>query len=120
MPGEEINRREGEVTVGETADAIQLRGHECQEALDTLYRFIDGELTEQRRRQIQDHLDDCPPCLDKFDFEAVLKVVIAQRCRETVPESLRLRIAISLQDASASFRRPEEGADTHPQPDHHR
>ncbi len=93
-----------------------LDGPECREALDTLYHFLDGELTEERRRQIQHHLDDCSPCLEAFDFEAELKVVIARRCKETVPQSLRVRIAIALEDASRSFQRPEEGAQTHPQP----
>jgi mycothiol system anti-sigma-R factor len=82
-------------------------GPECQEALDTLYHFLDGELTAERRVQIQRHLDDCSPCLEAFDFEAELKVVIARRCRETVPEALRLRIAIALEDASISFPGPE-------------
>jgi len=94
-------------------------GPECQEALDTLYHFLDGELTEERRRQIQHHLDDCSPCLEAFDFEAELKIVIARRCREAVPETLRLRIAAALQDASVSYLSPEEGAHIHPKTDHH-
>jgi mycothiol system anti-sigma-R factor len=92
---------------------------ECQEALDTLYHFLDGELTEDRRHQIQHHLDECSPCLEAFDFEAELKMVIARRCREAVPEALRVRIAILLEQASISFPGPEEGAQTHPKPDHH-
>jgi mycothiol system anti-sigma-R factor len=73
---------------------------ECQEALDTLYHFLDGELTEVRRLEIQHHLDQCSPCLETFDFEAELKMVIARRCRDQVPESLRLRVASALAEAS--------------------
>ncbi|MHB1536016.1 MAG: mycothiol system anti-sigma-R factor [Acidimicrobiales bacterium] len=73
---------------------------ECQEALDTLYHYLDGELTPEKRYQIQHHLDECSPCLEAFDFEAELKVVIARRCRDQVPESLRLRVAQALADAS--------------------
>jgi mycothiol system anti-sigma-R factor len=73
---------------------------ECQEALDRLYHFLDGELTEERRHQIQHHLDDCSPCLEAFDFEAELKIVIARRCKESVPDALRMRIATALREAT--------------------
>jgi mycothiol system anti-sigma-R factor len=75
---------------------------ECQEALDTLYRFLDGELTETRRSEIEHHLEACSPCLGAFDFEAELKVVIARRCRDEVPETLRRRVAAALAEASRS------------------
>jgi len=65
----------------------------CTEAVHLLYHFLDGELTDERRALIQHHLDDCPPCYEAYDFEAELRVVVAHRCREQVPESLRRRIA---------------------------
>jgi mycothiol system anti-sigma-R factor len=63
------------------------------EAAELLYHYIDGELTTERRILITSHLDDCPPCLDAFDFEADLRTVIAQRCQERVPDRLRQRVA---------------------------
>jgi mycothiol system anti-sigma-R factor len=85
---------------------------ECQEALDTLYHFLDGELTTERRVAIQHHLDGCSPCLEAFDFEAELKLVVSQRCREQVPEALRIRVSIALQEASKTFGRDEQGQST--------
>lgn len=73
---------------------------ECREALDILYQYIDGELTVERRLQIKQHLDDCGPCLDAFDFEAELKLVVARKCRDQVPDALRKRIAEALLEAS--------------------
>ena len=64
----------------------------CYEAVEQLYLYLDGELTYERRVVIAAHLADCPPCGDAFDFEAELRVVIAQRCRERVPEGLRARV----------------------------
>jgi len=63
------------------------------EAIHTLYHFLDGELTEYRRVEIQHHLDGCLPCLEAFDFEAELRMVIARKCRDEVPDGLRERIA---------------------------
>jgi len=67
-------------------------GVDCNETIERLYYFLDGELTEERRVVIQIHLDECAPCLDAFDFEAELRHVIASRCKDHVPDSLRQRV----------------------------
>jgi mycothiol system anti-sigma-R factor len=72
----------------------------CEAALEELYVYLDGELTEEKRSIISSHLDDCNPCFEAFDFEAELRVVIAKRCRDEVPESLRHRIAEQLAGSS--------------------
>jgi len=64
----------------------------CSESLHELYLFLDGELTVERRLAIQTHLDGCSPCGEQYDFEAELRVVVQQRCREQVPESLKQRV----------------------------
>ena len=75
-------------------------GGDCGDALHTLYHYLDGELTSERRRAIQEHLEHCAPCLRAFDFEAELKVIVARSCREQVPDSLRQRVARTLEEAS--------------------
>ena len=77
-------------------------GDDCGEAIEKLYGFLDGELTEARRVEIRHHLDDCAPCLQAFDFEAELRVMISVRCRDDVPEALRLRVAAALMAAEAA------------------
>ncbi len=57
----------------------------CQEAIATLYTFLDGELTRRGERRSSHHLDECSPCFEAFGFEAELKVVIARKCRDEVP-----------------------------------
>ena len=73
---------------------------DCQDAVHTLYHYLDGELTPQRRAAIQRHLEQCSPCLAAFDFEAELKMFIARSCRDEVPGDLRRRIADVLSEAS--------------------
>jgi mycothiol system anti-sigma-R factor len=74
----------------------------CDDALHELYGYLDGELTAERRVSIQHHLDDCPPCYEAFDFEAELRIVIARKCTEKVPDSLKARIADAIrQEATA-------------------
>ena len=75
-------------------------GGDCQDALHTLYDFLDGELTDERRVAIQRHLDDCAPCLHAFDFEMELKIVVKRSCQDQVPDALRRKIADALEEAS--------------------
>jgi mycothiol system anti-sigma-R factor len=65
----------------------------CEEALQVLYHYLDGELTDDRRRLIKTHLDSCTTCLGAFDFEVELRQVIVCRVQDRVPDSLRIRIA---------------------------
>ncbi len=71
--------------------------HDCGDILEELQEFISGELTPVNRARIEGHLDDCPPCLDAFDFEADLRKVIANRCHDEVPQDLRQRIAEAIE-----------------------
>lgn len=65
----------------------------CGEALRELYTYLDGELTTDRRAHIESHLNGCNPCLEAYDFQAELRMVIAQRCRDEVPPALLEKIA---------------------------
>jgi mycothiol system anti-sigma-R factor len=81
---------------------------DCEAALAEIYTFLDGELTEEKRVLIARHLEGCNPCIEAYDFEAELRMVISTRCREEVPESLRVRIAQKL-TVLASTDDPADG-----------
>jgi mycothiol system anti-sigma-R factor len=90
-------------------DSDHEHGHDhgstpCEQAIQELYVYIDGELTDEKRSTIKGHLDDCNPCFEAFDFEAELRIVISTKCRDEVPDSLRTRIAQQLsQPADQTF-----------------
>jgi mycothiol system anti-sigma-R factor len=71
---------------------------DCEETIERLYHYLDGELTDERRADIAQHLDDCSPCLGAYGFEAELRRVIAQKCRDHVPESLFARVRAALDE----------------------
>ncbi len=73
-------------------------GIDCDEAVHQLYHYLDGELTDDRRREIALHLDLCEPCAGAAGFEAELRQVIANRCRDRVPDALVRRVADAIQD----------------------
>jgi len=82
-------------------------GVDCGSAIDQLYHYLDGELTDDRRRQIAEHLDFCAPCAGALGFEAELRQVIADRCKDHVPESLRHRIAALIEAEEKEPASPE-------------
>ena len=72
----------------------------CDDAVHQLYHYLDGELTEERRLLITEHLNFCGPCGGAAEFEAELRHVIASRCKDRVPESLIRRIAEAIDEES--------------------
>lgn len=79
-------------------------GSNCEETIERLYHFLDGELTDEKRKAIERHLDECGPCVRAYGFEAELRQVIANRCRDHVPESLVERVHAALLDEERAHR----------------
>jgi mycothiol system anti-sigma-R factor len=86
-----------------------LSGVNCEEAVHQLYVYLDGELTIERREQISLHLDLCQPCSGAANFEAELRQVIANRCRDRVPDALRQRIADAISAEQERRGRTKQG-----------
>lgn len=78
--------------------------HDCDEALENLYLYLDSELDEASSEKIRSHLDVCRDCSGSFDFERRLKAVVRDRLDEKVPDSLveRIRQAIEAERSAAS------------------
>jgi len=69
---------------------------DCRAVVEELFTFLDGELTETRRVQITSHMTGCVDCHEVIEFHAELKMAISQKCREDVPDELRVRITRAL------------------------
>lgn len=82
---------------------------DCDEAVHQLYHYLDGELTEERRTEIAVHLDRCGPCAGAAGFEAELRMVIANRCKDRVPDHLLARIAEAIHEESRRHPSDEGG-----------
>ena len=88
------------------------RPHEtsCTEVLAFVHEFVDGEVTEVRRLQIVQHLDECPPCGDEFGLVSVVKSLVYRSCAsEAAPERLRVEIVTRIRQISVTYRSTESG-----------
>ena len=65
----------------------------CDDTIRELEAFLDGELSEDGHHAIHAHLGGCKDCLQAFDFQAELRMVIAAKCRnDEMPPGLLSRI----------------------------
>jgi anti-sigma factor (TIGR02949 family) len=67
--------------------------NQCEEAVKRLNDFLSRELAPDEEVKVQQHLQECNGCLEKFNFEATL----LRRLREVAgqmhaPDGLRQRI----------------------------
>lgn len=66
---------------------------DCDEALERLYEFLDGELTPAGEQAVRRHLKACAPCLRLYDFErAYLRFLTARAAARGAPPEMRRRI----------------------------
>lgn len=77
--------------------------NDCAAMLARLYTYLDGELTDERREHIQHHLDGCPTYFSAFDFEAELRIIVANRLRSHVPPALVERVRMVVRDNPLEF-----------------
>ncbi len=52
---------------------------ECREVLARLYEYLDGELDAAGSEQMRVHLDECRPCLSRFEFERLFHEYVQAR-----------------------------------------
>ena len=71
---------------------------DCSEVLGRMFVFLDNELDSAGCAQIQQHLEECGPCLAKYDLERTVKAVVARSCTEVAPQGLRERVMVSIRD----------------------
>ncbi len=70
----------------------------CKEVLELAQVLIDGEIgviTEAQRLEIEQHLEDCGPCLERHGLDVEVMTLIKGRLSQAAPcpEPLRDRIS---------------------------
>ncbi|MFC7527786.1 mycothiol system anti-sigma-R factor [Actinoplanes sp. GCM10030250] len=66
---------------------------DCSVVLSEVYLYLDLECSEDRRRLIQKHLDECSTCMREFGIEHDVKALVGRCCGdERAPMELRDRL----------------------------
>jgi mycothiol system anti-sigma-R factor len=65
----------------------------CEEWFERLYQILDKDLDAKVWKELEQHMQDCQPCLDRFELEKRIQERVKQCCKEeSCTESIRLRI----------------------------
>ena len=79
-------------------DPIDLNdGSQCSGVLRDVWLFLDDEMDPANRAKVQQHLDECSPCLVEAGLDQKLKQLLHKKCGgERAPEQLRDRLVAQL------------------------
>ena len=77
---------------------------ECSEFLDQIVYFLDNELAEADCADVQHHLDQCAPCLEKYDLQRTVKSVVARSCSEAAPDELRQKVLFRIREVQVQIQ----------------
>ena len=64
----------------------------CRQVLHELQVYLDGECADELTAVLSRHLQDCPPCFDRAEFQAELKRIVASKCTDCAPPGLMERV----------------------------
>lgn len=71
----------------------------CEDVLDQVYTYLDGELDGDDCERIRHHLDHCGDCLREYGLEEAVKKLVGDRCGcEPAPSGLRDKIMIRIRE----------------------
>ncbi len=72
---------------------------DCADYLERIVYFLDNELDEADCSAVRVHLDECGPCLEKYDLQRTVKAVVARSCSsEAAPSELRQRVMVQIRE----------------------
>jgi mycothiol system anti-sigma-R factor len=87
---------------------------DCSKVLDQMFEYLDGELGEPDLHLVQEHLDECAPCMTEHDVDKVVKALIRRSCGgEVAPETLRDRIVVQITQQVTRHPAQQGGEVTH-------
>lgn len=64
----------------------------CEDVIEQLFDFLDEELDEERRAEIDRHLERCRDCFTRAQFERRMREKVGEAGEVKAPDRLRARI----------------------------
>lgn len=65
----------------------------CQQVLQRLWQYLDGELDAEISGQVARHLEECRRCFSRAQFERHLRAMVRRSCEsEEAPQDLKERM----------------------------
>jgi len=66
--------------------------HNCLEAIENVYAYLDGELDPEDAKRFEHHLEHCRSCYTRREFENALSKRLQKSGNDPVPKTLQSRL----------------------------
>jgi mycothiol system anti-sigma-R factor len=74
----------------------------CAEAVERLWAYLDGALTQDDKAALEEHLGFCRVCCGEVEFARELRGFLARSASEELPDDVRARLIASLDELEAT------------------
>ena len=64
----------------------------CRQVLRELQLYLDGECATDLESVMARHLEHCPPCFDRVEFQREVRMLVASKCVDQAPPGLVDRV----------------------------
>jgi len=64
----------------------------CKESIDLLLDYLDGTMSEEQARHLEEHLAACPPCIDFLRTYRATPSICRRALHREMPEELSQRL----------------------------
>lgn len=78
----------------------------CSDAVEQLWEYLEQELDDARRSQIEEHLAFCRRCCGELEFARELRAFLADAARPRMPPDVDSRLTAFLDELE---QRPDAG-----------
>ncbi len=76
---------------------------DCADYIERIVYLLDNELDEADCSVVRMHLEECSPCLERYDLQRTVKLVVARSCSESAPDDLRARVLVQLRQVQVEI-----------------
>jgi mycothiol system anti-sigma-R factor len=80
----------------------------CDEVLEQVYVYLDGEIGPDDCAKIREHLDECGPCLRQYGLDQAVKALVARSCGcDLAPDELRAKVLTRIREVRVEISQLE-------------
>jgi mycothiol system anti-sigma-R factor len=80
----------------------------CDEVLEQVYVYLDGEIGPDDCAKIREHLDECGPCLRQYGLDQAVKALVARSCGcDHAPDELRAKVLTRIREVRVEISQLE-------------
>jgi mycothiol system anti-sigma-R factor len=81
---------------------------DCAQAIEKVYVYLDGEMSDEDCAQLRTHIGECADCLREYGLEQAFKSLVARSCGcDSTPEDVRQRLLVRLREVRIELTQVE-------------